>query len=457
MIQPSRVQVLNDAPADSQGRYVLYWMQQSQRAQYNPALEYAAGEANRLKLPLVVGFGLMDDYPEANERHYAFLLEGLRDVGAALRQRGVKFLVRRGAPADVAVELARDAALVVCDRGYLRHQRRWRDDVADRTPRRVVQVEGDVVVPVEAASDKQESGARTLRPKLRKLWDEYLKPLRTVNVEHPSLRLRVSGDVDVSDPDAALAQLKVDRGVRRSPHFRGGSVAAGRLLSEFIAGKLDGYATRRNEPAAGATSTLAAYLHFGQISPLEIALRIRASRRGSEEDRSAYLEELLVRRELAANFVHFCPDYDAWEAVPAWARRTLEEHRSDKRYHLYAAQQLEAAATHDRYWNAAQREMVLTGFMHNYMRMYWGKKVLEWTESPRKAYEITLYLNNKYFLCGRDPNAYANVAWVFGLHDRPWGPRRPVFGTVRYMNDKGLERKFDIEAYVRKVEALGEG
>jgi deoxyribodipyrimidine photo-lyase len=455
MIDPARVQVLNDAPVRPDGKYVLYWMQQSQRAVANPALEYAAAEANALGKPLVVGFGLTDDYPEANERHYAFMLEGLRDAAATLRrERGVKLVVRRGQPPAVAVGLAAEAALVVCDRGYLRHQRRWRDHVADHAKRRVVQVEGDVVVPVEAASDKQEVGARTLRPKLHKLWDRYLKPVETVPVRHPSVRLRVDGDVDVSDVEGTLQRLKVDRSVHRSRRFSGGHSAAHEILRDFLSRKLDGYDERRNDPSLGATSTLAAYLHFGQISPAEVALEVRASRRGSDADRDAFLEELLVRRELSVNFVHYCPNYDAYEGVPAWARKTLDERCGDPREVVYTPRQLEAADTHDPYWNAAQREMVLTGFMHNRMRMYWGKMILAWSETPEQAYETTLRLNNKYFLCGRDPNAYANVAWVFGLHDRPWGPRRPVFGTVRYMNAAGLERKFGIGAYVKWVEGL---
>jgi deoxyribodipyrimidine photo-lyase len=198
---------------------------------------------------------------------------------------------------------------------------------------------------------------------------------------------------------------------------------------------------------------MAAYLHFGQISPIDLALRARASG-APQADRDAYLEELIVRRELSVNFCHYNPKYDSYDALPEWARKTLSEHRNDPRYHVYSLAQLEAAETHDVYWNAAQLEMAKTGFMHNYMRMYWGKKVLEWTRTPQDAYAATLYLNNKYFLCGRDPNAYANVAWVFGLHDRAWGPRRPIYGTVRYMNAAGLERKFDMDAYVKWVAGL---
>jgi deoxyribodipyrimidine photo-lyase len=257
----------------------------------------------------------------------------------------------------------------------------------------------------------------------------------------------------VSDPAAALALLKLDRSVPPSPHFVGGSHEGQRRAAAFVAGPLAGYADGRNEPAADRTSHLGAYLHFGQISPVDLALQVSRAK-APQGDRDAYIEELVVRRELSANFVHHCPHYDAYECVPAWARKVLAERAADPRPVVYTLAQLEAAETYDPYWNAAQLEMVRTGFMHNYMRMYWGKKIIEWSPTPEAAYRATLYLNNKYFLCGRNHNAYGNVAWVFGLHDRPWGPARKVFGTVRYMNDAGLRRKFDMAAYVRRVAAL---
>jgi deoxyribodipyrimidine photo-lyase len=472
MIQPSRVRVIADVPPRAGGRYVLYWMQQSQRARFNHALEYAVRQANDLGLPAVVGFGLMDDYPEANERHYAFMLQGLRDVRLDLADRGIKFVVRKGPPAEVAVGLARDAALVVCDRGYLRHQRRWRDHVADHAGTRVVEVESDVVVPVEVTSGKQEYAARTIRPKITKRLAEYLVDLKPTQVKHPSLRTRVAGDaatgarsdartdaetfpaVDVSDPAAALAAMNVDRSVPKSAHFVGGSREAQRRIAAFVENQLAGYAEGRNEPAAGQSSAMSAYLHFGQVSAVDLALRVSRANHAPQTDRDAYLEELIVRRELSANFVHQCPDYDQYECLPEWARKTLAGRAADPRPSVYTLDQLEAAKTADPYWNAAQTEMVRTGFMHNYMRMYWGKKILEWTPAPAEAYAATLHLNNKYFLCGRDPNAYGNVAWIFGLHDRPWGPARPIFGTVRYMNAAGLRRKFDMDAYVAKVAGL---
>lgn len=451
MIDETRVRILNDRPVDESKRYILYWMQQSQRTRYNHALEGAIAKANQLEKPLLVCFGLMDNYPEANERHYAFMLEGLRDVEAALRDRGIRFVVKHGMPFDAALHFGKDACLIVCDRGYLRHQKAWRDKVADGTNVRVVEVESDVVVPVETVSNKHEFAARTIRPKIHKLWNDYLKPLRPTKPKHPSLTLKIKGDIDVSDPATALKALKLDRSVKVSPVYRGGEVEAQRRLDAFITNQLKGYAEGRNEPVADHSSHMSMYLHFGQISALELALRARDAKKGADSD--AYLEELIVRRELSMNFTHFNPRYDSYDCLPDWAKKTLSEHRNDKRERLYTLEQLETGQTYDPYWNAAQMEMVVTGFMQNYMRMYWGKCILGWTESPQQAFEWTLYLNNKYFLCGRDPNAYANVAWVFGLHDRPWA-ERPVFGTIRYMNAGGLERKFDIQKYVEKIDGL---
>jgi deoxyribodipyrimidine photo-lyase len=192
------------------------------------------------------------------------------------------------------------------------------------------------------------------------------------------------------------------------------------------------------------------------VSAIEIALAVRDGGKDHQADVGAYLEELIVRRELAVNFCEFTENYDAYDALPGWAKQTLKEHERDARPAIYSDEELEQGRTGDEYWNAAQREMVCTGFMHNTMRMYWGKRILEWSRTPRQAYERTLRLNNKWFLCGRDANAYANVGWIYGLHDRPWGPAREVFGTVRYMNAAGLRRKFDMGAYVGRVKTLSE-
>ena len=453
MIEHSRLQELNDEP-ERDGEYVLYWMQQSQREAWNPALETAAACANRLGLPILVGFGLTKDYPEANARHYAFMLEGLRDVEEALSRRGIGFSIQRGSPDEVAIELARRAALVVCDRGYLRHQKEWRRNVAENAGRRVLQVEGDVVVPVALASDKMEVGARTLRPKIQRLREDPLRPMRRTPVAVKAESPHARPSVDLSDIPALLDKLDMNHGVGPVCRFKGGTKEAQRRLATFVGGPLNNYAEGRREPAQEQVSFLSAYLHFGQISPVEIALAVSDAQAGNT-DRAAYLEELVVRRELAMNFVEYQPRYDSYSCLPEWARNTLEAHRADPHHHIYCEAQLAAGATHDRCWNAAMREMRVTGYLHNHMRMYWGKKILEWSRTAQKAYETILYLNNRYFLDGRDPNSYANVAWCFGLHDRPW-PERAIFGTVRSMTAAGLQRKIDIDAYVKRVEKLAE-
>jgi deoxyribodipyrimidine photo-lyase len=427
-------------------------MQASQREEVNHALEFAVREANRLKLPVLAVFGLTDEYPEANERHYAFMLEGLRETQQALRKRGVELVIREAEPDDAALELAPDAALVVTDRGYTSFQRRWRRRVAARVACRVVQVETDVVVPVGVASGKAEYAARTLRPKIHRHLSEYLVPLEPTRLRRDSLGMGL-GSLDIEDTAAVLGQLRLDRSVQRVRTFLGGTSRAKVLLREFLDTKLDHYASRRNEPSKDIQSHQSPYLHFGQISPLYVALEAMAAAGDARDPIDAYLEELVVRRELAVNFVQHCSRYRSYRCLPGWARATLRAHQKDRRPFVYALAQLERAQTHDPYWNAAMREMLVTGKMHNYMRMYWGKKIIEWTRRPQTAFRWALYLNNKYFLDGRDPNSWAGVAWCFGLHDRPWG-ERPVFGTVRYMNAAGLERKFDMEEYIRKVDGL---
>ena len=450
-IEPERIVELNEAP-ERPGDYVLYWMQQSQRAQFNPALEMAVAQANRLALPVVVGFGLTDGYPEANARHYTFMLEGLAETAEAIDARGLRFVIRRGGPDDVAIALAQRAALVVCDRGYLRPQRAWRTRVAAEAGRRLVQVEGDVVVPVGAASAKHEIAARTLRPKLARRRDEFLTPLAKERVRVRADSLDVRSDLDLGDIPALVRALRIDHGVAAVTSLRGGYREARRHLRGFVTRHLERYVMDRAHPGHPHVSTMSPYLHFGQISPVEIALAVRDAS-ADATNRDTYLEELVVRRELSMNFVNTTRNYDRYDCLPDWARRTLDAHRRDVRPHLYEEDELARAATHDPYWNAAMGELLVTGFMHNYMRMYWGKKVLEWSASPEVGYAALLNLNNRYFLDGRDANSYANVGWVFGLHDRPW-PERSIFGNVRYMNAAGLERKTDIREYVARIAAL---
>ncbi len=450
--EETRIQSLNDRPI-GKGRYVLYWMQQSQRSEYNHALEYAIHKANALGQGVLVGFGLMDDYPDANLRHYSFMLEGLRETRTSLAQRGIKMVIQPGAPPEVALRLGKDASLIVCDCGYLTHQKAWRKQVARAAACPVVQVETDVIVPVEVVSNKAEYAARTIRPRIHKHLENYLVPFRAANVKHSSMQLKIKS-LEAEDLEVVLKKLPLDRRIEPVPRFfKGGTSHGKERLSDFIKNRFDRYLHNRNQPKFDDISHMSPYLHFGQISPLYIALQMKAAPTRFNEARDAYLEELIVRRELAMNFVNFTPNYDSFGCLPQWARKSLLEHTKDKREYVYTRSRLEAAETHDEYWNSAMREMKITGFMHNYMRMYWGKKILEWSKSPEQAFKTLLAINNKYFLDGRDPNSYAGVAWIFGMHDRAWF-ERPIFGKTRYMAASGLERKCDIKGYVQRVDAL---
>ncbi|UCD06787.1 MAG: deoxyribodipyrimidine photo-lyase [candidate division WOR-3 bacterium] len=446
MIQSERIRHLNEKPVIAEKKYVLYWMQQAQRYEYNHALEYAIEQANKLNKPLVVGFGLTDRYPEANERHYYFMLQGLQETVRALTKRGIRTVVQQGSPELVAVELSREACLVIADRGYLGFQQKWRSHVAEKTPCLVIQVETDVVVPISVASTHEEYSAATIRRKIHVNLDAYLIPIRKIRVRNRTLRIKLKS-LPLSNIDRVLHRLKIDRSVSRATEYHGGTSMAKRTLGEFIKNKLSRFVVERNDPSKQVLSSMSPYLHFGQISPLYIALQVKAALSPGTD---AYLEELIVRRELAMNYVYYNRNYGSFNGLPEWAQRTLKAHHRDIRPYTYRLSEFEQAQTHDVYWNAAQREMTKYGKMHGYMRMYWGKKIIEWTRDPVQAFEIALYLNNKYEIDGRDANGYAGVAWCFGKHDRPWAQRK-IFGNVRYMNANGLKRKFPIENYVNRI------
>lgn len=445
----------NEKEQKKAGDYVLYWMQSSQRVHSNRALEYAISRANKLDLPILVLF-VLTNYPEANIRHLTFMLEGLSEVREELEKKRILLAMRIGSPPDVVSDFATNAALVVTDCGYQRLLRQWRENVARQIHCPLVEVESNVVVPVGLVSEKEEWSAATLRRKMQQYIDIFLAPIPILKPARSSLSLDVASlpfalGEEVLQKEV-LHQLDVDRSVPQSQVYRGGYSECRKRLNEFVEHKLAGYGEARNDPNKDALSCMSMYLHFGQVSPLEIALAMKG-KKVKVESADAYLEELIVRRELAMNFVRYNPDYDSYAGLPAWAKKTLEEHRNDFREYIYSQAEFERAETHDPYWNAAQQEMVTTGKMHGYMRMYWGKKLLEWSKSPEEAYDTALYLNNKYEIDGRDPNGYAGIAWCFGKHDRPW-KEREVFGKVRYMNAKGLKRKFDADAYVKKVGEL---
>ncbi|MCS7241978.1 MAG: deoxyribodipyrimidine photo-lyase [Candidatus Caldatribacterium sp.] len=448
MIEKERIHVRNDKPVQ-QGKFVLYWMQAAQRAEWNHALEYALIKANELHKPLLVFFGLTESFPEANLRHFVFMLEGLQETQKKLAQRGIKMVVLHGSPDTGVLHLARDAALVVTDRGYLKVQKQWREKVARELPCLFIEVESDVVVPVEVVSSHEEYSARTIRPKIRRNLNRFLTPLEETPVHFPSVHLPpIPGELDLSCLNQILSLLQIDTSVPPVSLLRGGTEEAKGRLATFLQEKLSLYASLRNDPAFDVLSGMSPYLHFGQISPLFIAWKVQKTQ-APEVHKEAYLEELIVRRELAINFIHYNPQYDSFQGLPEWARETLKRHAQDPRPYLYPLEVLESATTHDPLWNAAQRELVVRGTIHGYVRMYWGKKILEWTKDPEEAFAIALYLNNKYALDGRDPNSFTGVAWCFGKHDRPF-PERPVYGKVRPMT-RGAPSKISQERYVQRI------
>ncbi|MBU3193030.1 deoxyribodipyrimidine photo-lyase [Clostridium algidicarnis] len=447
MILQERIKTLNNKEI-LDNPYVVYWMQSSQRTEYNHALEYAIIQANSLKKPLIVYFGLTDGFPEANERHYYFMLEGLKEVKEELAKRDIKMLIRRISPEIGALEISSLAALLVVDRGYLRVERSWREILAKNAKCSVIEVETNVIVPIEEASPKEEYSAATLRSKISKKLETYILPLSERKCDVISINMDLPFEnYDIEDIDKAISSLDIDKNVKKVSYYKGGTNNAKLLLEDFISNKLPHYTELKNHPGENYTSDLSPYLHFGQISPLYIYNQLIYVNIEGKKD---FLEELIVRRELSMNFVFYNNKYDSYDCLPAWSKATLEKHLLDEREFIYSIEELEMAKTHDEYWNTAQKEMVVTGKMHGYMRMYWGKKILEWSKTPKEAFDSAIYLNNKYLLDGRDPNAFTGIAWCFGKHDRPWR-ERDVFGTVRYMNDKGLKRKFNMKKYTEKT------
>ena len=442
-VENQRIRNLN-TQSFNHGKYILYWMQASQRVVDNHALAFAVDMAHTKQMPLVVFFGLTDDFPDANYRHYQFMLQGLQEVQRNLEQLGISFILRHISPELGAIELSSDASMLVVDKGYLRIQRQWRKKVASQIHCPCIQVESDVVVPVELASQKEEYSAATFRPKISKLVKRFLVPISSLEpVKHS-----ISSELDtlsLSNLSSVLKLLDVDKTVPASSEFYGGTSQGLQRVHDFIKKHLAEYENNKNDPSKNCVSNVSPYLHFGQLSPLTIALAIQKEKTPGSE---SYLEELIVRRELSINFAYYNQNYDSYESLPSWCQQTLSHHSKDKRPYTYSLDEFEHAQTHDPYWNAAQLQMISTGKMHGYMRMYWGKKIIEWTSSPQEAYRIALYLNNKFELDGRDPNGFTGVAWCFGKHDRPW-VKRTIFGKIRYMNAKGLERKFNIEQYAK--------
>ncbi|MGL5355214.1 MAG: deoxyribodipyrimidine photo-lyase [Cetobacterium sp.] len=425
------------------GDYILYWMQESQRTRYNFSLNKAIEVSNLLSLPLYVVFNYIEHYPESQKRHYDFMLRGLLDVKNALDKKGIKFIFLIGDLEENIVKVSKNAKVVIWDKSYLRFQKEIRGKILNKISATIIEVEGNVTVPVETLSSKEEYSARTLRIKYNKIKDKFLLEFKEIEYLEPIFKNEEIEKLDVSKLYFFENKENMEN------EFVGGEVEAQKKLKYFIKENLNFYLEKG--PDNERASKLSPYLHFGQISPLEIYLEIEKAE-GMINQKQSFLEELTIRRELAINFVHYNKNYDNWNGITyKWAYETLETHIKDERKYIYSPKELETAQTHDIYWNACQNQMVQSGYMESYMRMYWCKKILEWNKNPKEAYEIAIFLNNKYFIDGRDPNSYAGVAWCFGKHDRGW-KEREIFGKVRYMNSEGLKRKYKMEKYIEKYE-----
>jgi len=448
-----RILVRRAGPPRKDARCVVYWMQRSMRITDNPALDVAIQAGNLLGLPVVVYFQVIPNYPNANLRHYHFLQQGLRDVEIDAAERGVGFVLRRSPSSLEAFLSDVEAALLIGDENPCREPERWRVTLDKRLRIPFWTVDADVVVPSRVFG-RSFYLLHHFRPHLKKELANYLiapvdlQPLHAwepwKDLKHFSLR-----------EDITKGFSSLDRTVVPVDSFTGGAHAALKNLNEFLRSGLADYEESRNHPELSGTSRMSPWLHFGNIGPLTIAWAVEeAVRQGTAPvgAKDRYLEELIGWRELAVLFVRHNPNYDNWECAEPWARTTLLEHAGDPRPHSYSLLQLEQAQTHDELWNAAQRQMVDTGWMHGYMRMYWAKKLLEWAPNPATAFDWAVMLNDRYELDGRDPSGYAGIAWaIVGKHDRPWF-NRPVFGLVRTMMKTSTEKKFDSKAYIRKFE-----
>jgi deoxyribodipyrimidine photo-lyase len=446
-MNPLRACDLNNIPVTNAP--IVYWMSRDQRVQDNWALLHAQQLALERKVPLCVVFTLSDSFLGATLRQYGFMLRGLAQVADRLAGLQIPFILLRGEPDESICRFVQQnpVGALVMDFDPLTIKRRWRDAVTANAGVACIEVDSHNIVPCRVASPKQEFGAYTLRPKLNRLLPEFLDDFPKLEAHHFAWeKIPQPAFPPESEVDSLLASLALDSRVGELDVVTSGESAAHRRLLDFIENGLDDYDTLRNDPNAAGQSALSPYLHFGQIAPQRVALEVSRAAGGTASG-AAFLEELIVRRELSDNFCWYNPNYASVAGFPEWAQKSIALHRDDRREYLYSQEQFQCAATHDRLWNAAQRQMVTTGTMHGYLRMYWAKKILEWTESVEAALEIAIYLNDRYQLDGRDPNGYAGIAWsIGGLHDRAWG-ERPVFGKIRYMNEKGCRRKFDVERY----------
>jgi deoxyribodipyrimidine photo-lyase len=461
-----RVRDASDRPLEPGGKYVLYWMIANRRMRWNFSLQRAVDLARKLEKPLVILEALRRDYPWASERFHRFVIDGMRDNRAAVAGKDVTYFPyiepEAGAGRGLLEALAGEASVVVTDDYPAFFLPRMVAAAAERLPVRLELVDSNGLLPMRAALRAYPT-AHSFRAFLQKALPTYLDQLPRQNplsrVSLPPLA-RLPRDVRERWPQADLETKQQKHGLP------GGGAAGRKRLVNFVRSALAQYGQQRNDPRAGGTSGLSPYLHFGHVSSHEVFHAVARAEGWSKEKLGAetrgtrsgwwgmsgpaesFLDQLVTWRELGFNACSQGDDYDCYGSLPEWARRTLADHAGDRREHLYTLEQFESAATHDPLWNAAQTQLVREGVIHNYLRMLWGKKILEWSRSPQHALEIMIELNNKYALDGRDPNSYSGIFWVLGRYDRAWGPERPVFGKVRYMSSENTARKIPVREYI---------
>jgi deoxyribodipyrimidine photo-lyase len=448
-IDEQRIFALNEVPPGKGP--VVYWMSRDMRVKDNWALLHAQDLALALESPLIVAFCLTAPFLGANLRHYTFMAEGLKELENDLKTLNIEFALLTGKPDEELPRCCRKvkAGVLITDFSPLRLSRHWKDIIAKSIDVAFIEVDAHNIVPCRAASPKQEYAAYTFRPKAKKLLPRFLTDFPAI-AKHPYGN---AGSEFKINWESTFDTLTVESKGNIVTNFKPGERAAHLAMEDFIDNRLHRYETERNDPTKDGQSELSPYLHFGQLSTQRLAYMVSQAEAPGIHTES-YLEELIIRRELSDNFCFYNNKYDTPECFPRWAKETLQEHLEDPREHLYLPEEFEVAQTHDPLWNAAQKQMVITGKMHGYMRMYWAKKILEWSETPTQAMEIAIYLNDSYSLDGRDPNGYAGIAWsIGGVHDRAWF-QRPIFGKVRYMSYNGCKLKFDVTGYIATVDAL---
>jgi len=482
-----RIQTLNDQPLRSDGRFVLYWMTASRRVEWNFGLQRAVELAVEHKLPLVVLEAVRVGYPWASDRLHRFVLQGMADNRRRLSDSAVRYYCyvepEAGHGSRLLEALAEQAAAVVTDDYPCFFIPRMQRAVAPRLNVRLEAIDSNGLLPMRAASQVFPT-AYAFRRFLQKTLPDHLDELPDrdplANVTLP--KIKIDAEILERWPEASdelltatterLAALPLDHSV--GPGLDdGGTSAAEDALQSFLTSKLARYPHERNQPEADVSSGLSPWLHFGHISTHQVFVELsrqedwnpgklsdstkgsKAGWWGMSEAAEAFLDELVTWREVGFNMCWQNSDYDQYESLPEWAQTTLAEHEGDSRQYIYSPEEFEQAATHDELWNAAQNQLLTEGRMHNYLRMLWGKKILQWSPTPRDALDIMIHLNNKYALDGRDPNSYSGIFWVLGRYDRAWGPERPIFGKIRYMTSENTARKVRVRDYIERYRPGG--